>query len=262
MWSADTLKKYATVDPITAGEEQLTAAYVKAVNKGDQAAIGGALIAHFLERRGFTFDEAAKRTERSASSLKRDAARATVLMELPESDAITAWSHLSGMKDTDARALGESLALHVEADRLGVFIEYAATQVVEARCAEWDEETKANAVAHIVSRGIATAKRMKDALFGFAEHYGLTLPEVKRKPNPEEGATTPTAARVATAAALFQKDREQGSEGETFALSDAEAADLVRAVETSIRTLRMAGRVEDLDTIAGFLAESVALLDA
>ena len=67
---------------------------------------------------------------------------------------------------------------------------------------------------------------------------------------------------MATAAALFQKDREQGSEGDTFALSDAEAADLVRAVETSIRTLRMAGRVEDLDTIAGFLAESVALLDA
>lgn len=261
MWSASTLKKYATVDPITATEDDLTKAYVSVVNRGNQAAIGGALIAHFLERRGFTFDEAARRTERSASSLKKDAARATVLMELPEGDAMVAWSHLAGMKDAEARALGETLALHVEAERPGAFIEYAARQVVEARCPSWDVETKSNATAHIIGRGLATRDRMKDALLAYAEHYGLVLPTKPRAATIEDGQGTPTAARVANAAAMFEHDREEGSEGASFEITDAEAADLVRAITVAIRTLRRAGRQDDLDTVAEFLAESLAMVE-
>lgn len=264
MWKAATLKQYTdNLDPVRASQQEMTAAYVAIVTKGERAAIGAAILAHFIEKRGLTFQEAAKETGRSESSMKRDAARATVVMQLPESDAVTVWTHLKSMKDSEARALGESLALMAESERLDYFIEHAAADVVETRVGDaWTSEEKDSAAAYVVSQGIATRDRMKDPLIAYAKHHGMVLPTVKRTPQLEEGATTPTAARVATAAALFQKDREQGSEGAEFEVSDAEAADLVRAVETSIRTLRMAGRVEDLDVIAGFLAESVALLDA
>ena len=261
MWSTSTLKQYATVDPVTATADQLDAALVKVTNNGRKAEIGAAIIAYFMERRGFTFEEAAKLTGTPGTSLKKSAARATVLVELPEGDALVVWSHLTALDVADARALGESLALHPADERVAAFTSWAASQVVEARCAKWEPEAKDNAVGYIAGRGLVIRPRMRDALLAYAEHYGLTLPPVKRTPQLEEGDTTPTAARVATAASLFESDREQGSEGAEFEITDAEAADLVRAVQVAIRTLRRANRADDLDAVAEFIAESLAMIE-
>lgn len=261
MWSTPTLKQYATIDPATATQTQMDAALAKVTTNGQKAEIGAAIIAYFMERRGFTFEEASTLTGSSQTALKKSAARATVLMELPEGEALVVWTHLAGVADSDARALGESLALHPADERLTAFLSWAATQVVEGRCAKWDADAKGNAVGYIVGRGLAVKPRMRDALLAYAEHYGLTLPPVKRTPQLEEGDTTPTAARVATAAALFESDREKGSEGAEFEITDAEAADLVRAVQVAVRTLRRANRADDLDAVAGFIAESLAMVE-
>jgi hypothetical protein len=260
MWSTDTLKKYTGVNIESATAAQMTDAYVKQVATGTRAEIAAAILAHYMERRGFTFEEASTRTGRSASSMKRDAARATVLLELPEAHAAVAWSHLAGMKDSDARALGEALALVPEVERLASFIEGAAARVIEERCPSWTAEQKQNAAAHVVGRGPATKDRMRDSVLAYADTYGLTLPIKQRSAQEPDGAKVPTLAAVANLAAMFEKDREQGSEGVEFEVSDAEAAEAVRAIETLTRVLRRSQRVEELETVAEFYAESLALL--
>lgn len=256
MWSIETLKKVTGVDVDGASQDQLTNAYVKQIGKSTDAQIAACTIAYFMERRGLTFDEASSRTGRSASTIKKDAARASVLVELNVNHAAVVFSHLAGMKDTDARALAEALALVPEAGRMDAFLNHAASVVVLDRCPTWTAEQQADAVAFIVSRGIATKDKMKGSLIAFAEAYDLALTVKKREPQPNEDA--PTAARAAKAVKAFEDDRE-AAEGE-FIITDEEAAQLAEAARTIVRTLRHAGRAEELDALAEFLAESFAMI--
>lgn len=116
----------------------------------------------------------------------------------------------------------------------------------------------------LIELGAVTPNQIRKQIADVATAMQVTLPPVTRETNSTEeaAAKVPTAAGALATLEKFEQDREQGSEGLGFAITEEEATALIEAAKTAIRTLRRAGRHGAIAEIGMFLDESVEMIEA
>jgi hypothetical protein len=255
MWNNATQQKAAGIDVSKADGARVLDRLQKLQGTKTGAEIGQCVLANRLESLGLTFAEASTRTDIPAATLKRYAARAVVIMELPYESAHLAYDWITPLGESEARDLGETIAALPESSRLEYVQEHTARTVVQARVGNaWTTDQKDSATAHVIGRGQVLRKRMADAVVGFAEAHGIELP--KRESNPPSDDGTPSTSKIAGMLAKFEQDRVDGSDAEhPFQLSKDETDELAEARRIIDRTLARAGAFDALTACADFTAE-------
>ena len=110
----------------------------------------------------------------------------------------------------------------------------------------------------LIKLGAVTPNQIRKQIADVAVASGVTLPPVTRETNSTEEAAdkVPTAAGALATLTKFEQDREAGSEGLGFAITEEEASALVETAKTAIRTLRRAGRLGQIAEVGIFAEES------
>ena len=250
-------------------EAQILAQMRKKIGAETDAAIATALLAHYLlDVRAYQVNEAAKELDTTSGTVSKYAARGHVLhLAATPTTARTVWAQVSAMSLPDARSMAETLTAkpdEARADHLRNTITRAA---VSKRLGTNSTPEKVDAIAQrIEAAGIVLPTKVRDAIPSIATELEIALPEPTRSgstdsANDAKAAKVPTPADALAMLEKFEQDREQGSDAEApFAVTEAEAGDLVAVALVAARILRQAGQFEQVLEVSALVSDTLEMM--
>ena len=245
--------------------EQILTAMVKKSKQVTEHSIALSAMAYVLIiDRSYKAKEAADKLEMSDTAVSMYAKRGRVLaMSADKITALKVWNQIVVLTDKEL----DDLAAHlVTTNEPAQMVENVTMRkIVVNRLGDNASPEAVDALVEgLKASGNTQPRAVRSAVADVAQAVGVKLPTASRKTNaPEEAAgKVPTAAGALATLAKFEADREAGSEGLGFAITEEEASALIEATKTAIRTLRRAGRLGAIAEIGIFLDESVEMVEA
>jgi predicted transcriptional regulator len=245
--------------------EQILTLMVKKSKQVTEHSIALSAMAYvLLIDRSYNRKEAADKLEMSEASVSMYAKRGRVLsMSADKITALKIWNQIVVLTDKELDDLAAHLVTTEEPAQM--VEDVTMRKVVVNRLGEnASPEAVDTLVEGLKASGNTQPRAVRSAVADVAQAVGVTLPTVKRQTNsPDEAAgKVPTAAGALATLTKFEQDREAGSEGLGFAITEEEATALIETAKTAIRTLRRAGRLGQVAEIGIFLNESVEMVEA
>ena len=252
-----------TVEDKTA--EQILTAMVKKSKQVTEHSIALSAMAYvLLIDRSYNRKEAADKLEMSEASVSMYAKRGRILaMSADKITALKIWNQIVVLTDKELDDLAAHLVTTEEPAQM--VEDTTMRKVVVNRLGEnASPEAVDTLIEGLKASGNTQPRAVRSAVADVAQAVGVKLPEIKRKTNtPDEAAgKVPTPEGALATLTKFEADREQGSEGIEFALSQREEGALGLIALCAIRTLRRAGKFETMADIGIFLEESLEMIEA
>ena len=268
MFSSEDFKKFTGVSRDDS-PEKLQAALGRKVHAEQSAAIAIALIVRQLVvEHNWQVSSSAAEVGLTASAAGVAGARGRVIYETGAASASIVWSCLLALPNNSLAELATTLqAMTTEEDRTNYVIAQASMKVVSNRLGGHATPKRIEDMTRaLIADGHRTPVAFRGAVDGIASRLEVPLPSAEERKAAagntadRKAEQVPSAKAAAVTLAKFATDREEGSEGEDFALSPAEVADLVEVAKTAIRTLRMAGQHDALEQVQEFAMESALMI--
>ena len=250
-------------------EAQIVAQMRTKLQSQTDAAIACALLAHYLlDVRNYKVSEASKELEVTDGTVSAYAAKGQVLhLAATPTTARTVWAQVSALSLPRVREMAQTLMAKPDTQRADVLQTTTTREAIAARLGDTATPEKVDAIAEkITSAGIVLPKKVREAVASIATELEIPLPKQERAG--AAGASVdraadkvPTPAEALAMLERFEQDREQGSDAETpFAVSDAEAGDLVAVALVAARVLRQANRTAEVIEAAALIEETLGMM--
>ena len=259
------INELAGFDVSTKSPEQILAVMVKKQTAATANTIALCVLAYVLiMENNYKISECADRLEVSENTVRTYSEKGRILaMSANKANAERMYHQLSPLTTDELRLLSADL---ITAENPAETVENASIRKQVTR--RLGDNAKPEAVDKLTEGlkkvGAVQPRQITKQVADIATALEIKLPEVKRNTNTPSNASdkTPTTRDALATLESFEKDREQGSEGTEFAVSDKEAADLLKIAQVAARVLRRSGQFEQLAELGVFIEESVEMVNA
>ena len=263
--TAQNVIELAGVDVYKKTPAQILSLMVKKQEQATSATIQLCVMAYVLIiENAYKVKEACDRLEVSEPTIRNYSEKGRILaMSATAINADKMYSQLGALTLDDIRKMSADL-INKENRADYVQVVSVRAQVAKRLGTNATPEAIDKLTDHLIQIGAVTPMQIRKQIADVATAADIKLPKVVRetKSAEESAGKVPTAAGALATLAKFEQDREQGSEGTEFAITDEEATALVETAQTAVRTLRRASRFESLAEIGIFLDESLEMIEA